>query len=158
MPPATTIMEDLFHQLSDIASSADDVTKRDLIMRLRRIADSLEDVDDTINRLMHLLAVIRVGVDLKIYDLLVAHKTPMSVGAIAKDSGASSQLLGRLPRFLSSHGIIKESSKDEFTFTNITQNLVATGSQAGICHNFATVCPRYQELPAFLRKTKYQDM
>ncbi|KAJ8068749.1 hypothetical protein OCU04_002446 [Sclerotinia nivalis] len=161
MPPATTSMEEIFQQFSNTAGSADDVTKKDLMVRLRRMADSLEDADDTVNRLIHLsleLAVVRVGVDLKIYDLLVAHKTPMSVNAIAKDSGASPQLLGRLLRFLSSHGAIKESGKDEFTFTNVTQNLVATGSQAGICHNFATVCPQYQDLPAFLRKTEYQDI
>jgi hypothetical protein len=45
--------------------------------------------------LQHLqVAVVRVGIDLKLYDLLVASKAPLSVEDIAKTTGASPLLLG----------------------------------------------------------------
>ncbi|PQE26449.1 O-methyl transferase B protein [Rutstroemia sp. NJR-2017a BBW] len=90
-------METILDQLSQLSSSVDRKTKRELAAKLRLMADSLEDVDDTVNRYMYLhlqVAAVRVGIDLKLYDLLVASETPLSVEDIAKTTGASPLLLG----------------------------------------------------------------
>ncbi|PQE03138.1 O-methyl transferase B protein [Rutstroemia sp. NJR-2017a BBW] len=135
-------MEAIFDNLSQMASSADAKTKRALIAKLHSLADSLDTSSMlTANRLAS--CIIRDS---------FASEAPLSVEEIAKSTG------GRLLRYLSSHGAIKESGKDEFTCINVTRNLVATGSQAGICHNFETIRPQFQELPGFLRRAKYQDI
>jgi len=127
---------------------------------LHQLAYSLEDVNDTVIRLGHLTlqhAVVRTGVDLKLYDLLCASKSPLSVDEIAKATGAKPQLTGRLLRFLASVDVIKETSKDTFTSNNVTKNLTIPGSPGGICHSFETVAPQYHALPTYLKKVNYES-
>jgi hypothetical protein len=49
-------METILNQLSQLSSSEDRKTKRELAAKLRLMADSLEDVDDTVNRFMYLVS------------------------------------------------------------------------------------------------------
>lgn len=96
---------------------------------------------------------VRVGVDLKIFDLLAASETPLSLEHLTQATGAASLILssvnpltrssrqliltletGRLLRYLASVGMIKETGKDTYAATNITKTLALPGNQAGIRH------------------------
>ncbi|KAF4620123.1 hypothetical protein G7Y89_g14699 [Cudoniella acicularis] len=152
-------MEAIFSQIKQIASTAGNPAKKSLIFQLHALAYSLEEVDDTVKRLSHLnleAAVIRIGVDLKLFDLLSTSQIPLSVNKVVKSTGGDAQLIGRLMRFLASISVIEETGKDTFTSTNVSRNLTVPGSQAGFCHGFETSGPLYQELPSFLKRTRYQ--
>ncbi|EMR85431.1 putative o-methyltransferase protein [Botrytis cinerea BcDW1] len=153
-------MEAIFGQIRQIANTLGDTAKSSLIRDLHTLAHSLESVDDTVKRISHLheeAAVIRVGIDLKLFDILEARRSPLSLDEIVKTTGGDSQLIGRLTRFLASVAVIEETGKDVFSATNVTKNLVVEGSQAGVCHGFETSGPMYQMLPEFLKKTNYQN-
>ena len=61
-------------------------------------------------------------------------------------------------RYLASIGMIKETGKDSFAATNITEALASPGNQAGVCHYFDTVGPQFQALPKFLAEHGYRNI
>ncbi|KAF7946517.1 hypothetical protein EAE96_009514 [Botrytis aclada] len=127
-------MEAMFGQIRQIANTIDGTAKSSLIRDLHALAHSLESVDDTVKRLSHLheeAAVIRVGIDLKLFDILEARKSPLSLDEIVKTTGGDSRLIGRLMRFLTSVACNRRNC-------------------------FETSGPMYQMLPEFLKKTNYQ--
>ncbi|KAF6238850.1 hypothetical protein HO173_002722 [Letharia columbiana] len=154
-------MESLVDQVKLLADAADESGRRKLQTVLRDLTYSLEGSDDTVHRLgyYHLqTSAVRVGFDLKLFDLLTASESPLGVGDLAGSTGADRLLLGRLLRYLSSVGIINETREDTFAANNVSRNLAIKGNQAGINHCFETIGPQYQELPRFLEKIKYQDI
>lgn len=48
-------MEGIFEQIHKIASMADEAARKEIMIQLRAMAYSLEDVDDTVNRISHLV-------------------------------------------------------------------------------------------------------
>ena len=100
----------------------------------------------------------RIGIDLKLFELLAASDNPMTLDQLQQKTGAAPILLGRLLRYLSSKGMIKEVRLNTFGPTSVTRALAIPGIQAGLLHGFDTLGPVYQELPNFLADTMYQDM
>jgi demethylsterigmatocystin 6-O-methyltransferase len=104
------------------------------------------------------LSVVRVGCDLRIFDLIAAHKVPMTLEELQRATGADVVLLGRLLRYLSSVGMIREAEQGTFAATNVTSSLADPGNQAGIRHYFDHVGPQFQQLPSFLSRNGYQNI
>jgi demethylsterigmatocystin 6-O-methyltransferase len=77
---------------------------------------------------------IRVGEDLKVFELLTASESPLTVEELLKETGASSTLMGRILRYFASMKLIKETGKDQYTSTNITRTLAVSGNKAGVYH------------------------
>ena len=89
-----------------------------------------------------------MGIDLKVFDLLSNSEKPLSLDEISRDANADIVLmgktrtkttileahftLGRLMRYLSSVGMLKEAAVNTFAATNITQVLANPGQQAGV--------------------------
>ncbi|KAL2829264.1 hypothetical protein BDW59DRAFT_170655 [Aspergillus cavernicola] len=103
-------------------------------------------------------AIALVGIDLKLFNLLSEGKEPLTVDYLAENTGAAPCLLGRILRYLSSMGFIKETTKDTFTANNITNTLSVPAIQAGVYHNFDTIAPAVLALPDYLIENKYQDI
>lgn len=66
------------------------------------------------------LAMAKIGVDLDIFSILNKSEKPLSLVDLAEKSGAAPALLGHILRTLSSFGMVKETSKDEFVANHIT--------------------------------------
>ena len=95
----------------------------------------------------------RVGINLRLFDILAASETPLSLLEIKAVAYRDSILLGeheylkkfiefvgadlvtdRLLRYLSSVGMMKETGADTYSATNITHALASKGNQAGVRH------------------------
>ncbi|MCJ1313932.1 hypothetical protein MMC25_007612 [Agyrium rufum] len=153
-------MEALFGQIKQLASTASVDTRKTIITGLRDLMYSLESPDDTLQRLMFLPlepAMVRVGIDMKLFNILTEKKEPQTIAELAQATGADPTLVGRVARYLSSHAIINESGKDTFAPNDMTKTLADPGNQAGIWHYFETVGPQFQAIPSFLKETKYQN-
>ena len=80
------------------------------------------------------ISAVRIGIDLKLFELLAANEGPMNLEQLQEKTGVASVLLGRLLRYLSSVALIKETARDIFDATNVTQALAVPGNQGGVHH------------------------
>jgi demethylsterigmatocystin 6-O-methyltransferase len=154
-------MDAIVNQIKSLASGADEAQRKNILVALRKVSDSIETPLDTIQRLVYLglpLAVIRIGLDLDLFQLLEKNNTPLSVNELATKTGAEPILLGRILRYLASIGIIEETAKDTFAYNNITEALNRSGSAEGIHNYFDTCYPIWLALPDFLKEHKYQNV
>ncbi|PQE17125.1 O-methyl transferase B protein [Rutstroemia sp. NJR-2017a BBW] len=154
-------MDALIPQVKQLAEKADESTRRQLIDQLHELAYSLESSDDTMQRLTYRqleIVMIRVGEDLKVFELLASSESPLTVEKLSKETGAAPTLLGRILRYLASMKLIKETGKDQYTSTNITKTLAVEGNKAGVYHQFNLVGPMWADLPNYLSNHEYRDM
>ncbi|KAJ2999001.1 hypothetical protein NUW58_g141 [Xylaria curta] len=153
--------ETILSQLRELASGTDDVTaRRQLIETLHRIANSLEDADDTVHRYgyLHLqTAAVKVGFDLGLFRHLTESEGSWTVAQLAEKCSAEPAFLDRFMRYLASIGAVEETSKDSYAGNNVSRNLANRMAEAGISHCFNTIGPQYQVLPSFLRTTGYSN-
>ncbi|KIM98593.1 hypothetical protein OIDMADRAFT_43492 [Oidiodendron maius Zn] len=154
-------MDALIAQVKALANTADEADHKKLLETLRGLLYSLETPQDSANRIMYLymqVAVVRIGCDLQLFNMLVENPNPMTIDSLSQKTGAAPTLLGRILRYLASIGCIKETDQDTFTKNNVTEALAIPGFQGGIYHNFDTLGPPIQALPDFLKEHKYQDI
>ncbi|KAL2831007.1 hypothetical protein BJY01DRAFT_254425 [Aspergillus pseudoustus] len=103
-------------------------------------------------------AIVRVGIDLNIFNILSESKGPLTIDQLAENTGAAPTLLGRILRYLAAAGTIKETGRDTFTAKNITTHLSGARVLSTLYHNVETVRPAIFALREFLSETKYQDI
>ncbi|CAG7925031.1 unnamed protein product [Penicillium olsonii] len=101
---------------------------------------------------------VRIGLDLDLFNILSQAGGPLSVAEIAAKVGAAPTLTGRILRYLNSVRAIGETSKDHFEANNITRSLSDPGVRGAIYHNSWNVGPIALAFPEFLKKHKYQDI
>ncbi|KAL9616759.1 MAG: hypothetical protein Q9160_008416 [Pyrenula sp. 1 TL-2023] len=139
---------------------ADEEGKRRITDALREIQYSVEPPEETMQRILHqnlTIAMIRVALDLKVYDILIASKEPVPLQALADQTGTDLILLGRIMRHQSSMCMVEETSKDTFAASNLTHNLAIPEIQSGIYFCNDVLGPVFQSIPAFLKETDYQN-
>ncbi|KAL4787895.1 S-adenosyl-L-methionine-dependent methyltransferase [Aspergillus varians] len=154
-------MDSIINQVKALASGADDTARKHILDSLRDLSYSLEVPTDTLQRICYTPmqpALARVALDLKLFNLLSESEEPLTVGYLATKTAAAQGLLGRILRYLSSMGIIKETAKDTFTANNITKNLSEPAIQVGVYHNFNTISPAVLVLPDYLKENGYKDV
>ncbi|KAL8832108.1 MAG: hypothetical protein Q9191_000465 [Dirinaria sp. TL-2023a] len=152
-------MNALLEEVKNQARTGDDNVRRAMLDQLRELADSLEQPEDTMQRVLYLnlhIATIKVGIDLKIFNLLAKVPHPQEFEQLAKAIGTDPVLLGRILRHLASTGMIKEVAKGTFAANNITRTLAIEENQSGVYHN--TVGPMYQDLPTVLAEKGYENL
>ncbi|RYP14776.1 hypothetical protein DL765_006132 [Monosporascus sp. GIB2] len=153
-------MESARNQIKLLASTANETTRRGLLVTLRQIADSLEDRNDTIHRFSHLhlqTAAAKVGFDLQLFKLLSSAQDPLSLDEIAQSTKAEPLFISRFMRYLASIGGVKEVDSTHYVANTITKNLSEPVSEAGISHCFETFGPQFQTIPAFLKASGYKN-
>ncbi|KAE9369977.1 S-adenosyl-L-methionine-dependent methyltransferase [Stipitochalara longipes BDJ] len=154
-------MEIIITQIQNLASKSDEAGRKKIIEQLRDLSFSLEERADVVQRISHRhleIAMVRVGIDLKIFALIAEKEGEVGFDELVERTGAGRVLLARILRYLSSMGLIAEPGAGRFAATNVTKALTVRGAQAGIYHNFNNCGPVYQALPDFLAKHKYQDI
>lgn len=147
-------MEALFAQIKQLAENAGEAAREKLLDQLRGLTYSLESEDDTMQRVIYRVSnaticindpsnfktqqleivMIRLSEDLKLFELIASSEAPLTVEQLSKETGAAPVMLGRVLRYLASMKLIKETGKDEFTFTNVTKILAKPGNAAGVYH------------------------
>ncbi|KAK8043794.1 hypothetical protein PG994_012632 [Apiospora phragmitis] len=146
--------------LSQLAATADRATRRNLIVSLRRMADSLEDSTDTIHKFAHLdleKAMIQLGYDLKILKVLADADGVKTIDDVAQNAGADPELIKRILRYYNTINVAREVGPHQYVATNITRNLMSDVCVAGIAHYHGLVSKEYQALPEFLKKNGYRN-
>ncbi|KAI1179307.1 S-adenosyl-L-methionine-dependent methyltransferase [Nemania sp. FL0916] len=151
-------MDAAISHIEELASTANEETRRELRLKLLNIAYSLEDVNDTFHRFAHChlsSAVVKIGLDLGLFKSLVESKDGVTLESIATRTGADISLLGRLMRYLARVGAVDQVSQNQFAANHTTRNLSHKSSESGLAHCFEVVAPIYQAMPAFLQKMNY---
>jgi len=114
-------MEAILDQVKHFTKTADEAARQKLIVGLRDLAYAIESPDDTMQRIMFAvghqrglsnlegelqltisysalqnlqISIIRVGIGLKIFDLLAASQSPLTLEHLTQATGADSALLG----------------------------------------------------------------
>lgn len=77
---------------------------------------------------------VRIGEDLKLFNILSESKAPLSVKELAAKTGCAEILLGRTLRYLAAYGAVKEIGQNEYAASNITETLALPGGAGAIYH------------------------
>ncbi|GAQ39340.1 hypothetical protein AtubIFM55763_000145 [Aspergillus tubingensis] len=128
-------MEALTQEVRRLVEAGDEKTRKDVLDALHKLSVSIESPDDTVQRLTFYnmqLARIRIGIDLKLFELLL--DGPLTVDDLSQKTGANPVFLARILRYLASYHAVEEVSKDTFTASNISKTFAVSGHQAAVGH------------------------
>lgn len=73
-----------------------------------------------------------MGFQLGIFKTLMAAKGPMSVVELSKPTGADPKFVGRITRYLAAHQMIKETAKQTYAASKVTETLANEGFVGGM--------------------------
>ncbi|KAJ5238773.1 o-methyltransferase-like protein [Penicillium chermesinum] len=151
-------MENLLDQIKAIAEGVDEQTRRAITESLRKLSISLEDSEDTVERIafapLQLFAA-KIGVDLHIFRRLAAVESSTGLETLAHETQADPLLLGRLLRYWASVSMLTEVDVDTFAANNITKVLASPKGESYVRVYYELVSPVFYELPKFLERTGY---
>lgn len=153
-------MDAIVPQIEALARETDEHGRKQLIDKLHDLAISLEQPQDSAQRLLFSqfpLAAVRVGCDLKLFDLLSKTEQPTTVDELASTTGVQPKLMARLCRYMASVRLIKEIDTNTFAANNVTKTFAVPGFAGGVYHMCDYVGPGLKALPDFLKETGYQD-
>ncbi|KAI1499972.1 S-adenosyl-L-methionine-dependent methyltransferase [Biscogniauxia marginata] len=142
-----------------ITALPDDAIRRRLRDAGRKLSLALEARTDAIHRIAYSpmqLALARVGVDIRLFELLMASHGSTS-SELALKTQVDIVLMKRLLRFYQSVGMISQRDADYFIPNNITDALAWEGGRAGICVQSDLVAQSFLAFPQFLRETGYAN-
>ena len=100
---------------------------------------------------------LKVCTDLKVFDILGKSDDYVTVGEVAKATGAEPALLHRILRHLASMGSLREKEPDSYALTNLTEALRWPEIYSGLEFWFDIAAPTFMSLPTFLAKTGYKN-
>ncbi|KAL8793067.1 MAG: hypothetical protein Q9195_004379 [Heterodermia aff. obscurata] len=146
-------LDTLLAQVKCLADEADNAGRIKMLEKLRGLSYSIETSDDTAKRLLYSnfqLAAIRIGIDLKLFDILDESTRPLTTSQLAKATGAIPEFLRRLLRYLASVGIIKATEENTYAATKITTVATVPG--------FDMLGSALQNWPYFSKETGYANI
>ncbi|KAH0158917.1 O-methyltransferase, partial [Aureobasidium melanogenum] len=154
-------MDALVPQIEALARATDEHGRKQLIDKLNDMAISLEQPQDTAQRLLYSqfpLAAVRVGCDLELFETLSRTGQPATVDELSRNTGVKPQLMARILRYMASVRLIKEVDQDTFAATNVTDTFANPGFAGGVYHYFDYVGPAVTQMPDFLKQTGYKEL
>ena len=89
--------EALVDHVRTLAKSCNANTRREILDQLQSLCHSIESPDDTVQRISFLnlqLAGLRIGADLKLFNILSESSSPLTIDQISKNTKADPVLLG----------------------------------------------------------------
>ncbi|KAM0801004.1 S-adenosyl-L-methionine-dependent methyltransferase [Usnea florida] len=154
--------------LASIAASTEAVVEqrpraREQVLALaHQLVSSLETPSETLQRMGWAeparFAATQLAVDLKIFEKLEeAHNRPVSLSELAASTGADAALIARTMKHLSATNMISETGVDEYTSTPISTALTIPKYRDGIGYLFNVAGPSFHSIPAYLKKTGYEN-
>ncbi|KAF2871951.1 methyltransferase B [Massariosphaeria phaeospora] len=154
-------MESIANQIRELFEKANDEERRKIHADIRELQWSLDSDWDLLARMFAgylQFILLRFGHDLGIFTRLTASSDPITLGAIAAESGASPSLLGHILRAMSSFGLITETSKGTFAANRATRTLSNEHVVGALPSFFECHAPAALAAPAFFKDRKYQSI
>ncbi|KAJ5175128.1 S-adenosyl-L-methionine-dependent methyltransferase [Penicillium canariense] len=154
-------MDSIVAQIHALAETSDEVGRLEIQKGLRDVQMEIQSPKDLLMSLANsqlLIATIRMGADLKLFRNIAAHKGSMTTVQLADITGSSPQLLGRLLRYLSSNGMIRETGLHEYQANTNTHILADDKGEAMVYHGFDTHGPIVSAMPDFFKQNNYRDI
>ncbi|KAG6355036.1 hypothetical protein INS49_004117 [Diaporthe citri] len=142
-------MEEALARVQELAAQDED-SRRKAVAALPKLASSLENVQETINRYGHLhlqSAMVQTGVELGLFKHLSDSPEGLTVEQISDKTGAERQLIVRSLRYLAAIGSVEEVGKGRYAANHVTRNL---------SESFYLSAPPFQAIPKFLKETNYR--
>ncbi|KAH8689511.1 O-methyl transferase B [Talaromyces proteolyticus] len=90
-------MDAIVEKVQSLAKNADDKSRKDILDRLRDLSISLETPQDAMQRIsyLHLQPIlVRIGCDLKLFNILTDNKDPLTLDQLSAKTSAAPLLLG----------------------------------------------------------------
>ncbi|MDI1493141.1 MAG: hypothetical protein OHK93_004928 [Ramalina farinacea] len=159
IPALVAQVHDLGEEIS-AGDSSNAIRKQQLRLAALKLHRALEDPGNIVERICFQTATIRVGIDLDLFNVLFKSEKPLTCGELAKTTGADSVLLGRLLRSLEAtgaFGVIGDPGKEAYVPTTTTETFTAPPLAAGVEFCFDFLSMNWHELPAYLKRLKYQN-
>ena len=153
------MMDDITAQVRAVAQTADKRGRKFLIDHLRDLATSLEQPQDSAQRLLysHLpLAALRIGCDIDLFSTLTNAGQVLTIDKLVRETNVDPSLLARLLRYMASERLIAEVDEGKFAANNVTKTFAMPGFQGGVYHYFDYVGPGFKHLPDFLQRHEYK--
>ncbi|KAI6305198.1 hypothetical protein MCOR34_008678 [Pyricularia oryzae] len=163
---AETLTKDILSALSSAdalaALRSDDEKRHSLQAAAAKLSLALESQGDTVNRVRQTplqLAMAKVGVDKKIFEILAQAKRdnqPLSHAELAAKTGVESAMMKRILRYWGSMGTITQVEVDKYTANNVTEALASAQGRTAITHGFNFKAPVFLAIPPFFERHGYK--
>ncbi|KAI6549794.1 hypothetical protein MCOR03_009838 [Pyricularia oryzae] len=163
---AETLTRDILSALSSAdalaALRSDDEKRHSLQAAAAKLSLALESQGDTVNRVRQTplqLAMAKVGVDKKIFEILAQAKRdnqPLSHAELAAKTGVEPAMMKRILRYWGSMGTITQVEVDKYTANNVTEALASAQGRTAITHGFNFKAPVFLAIPPFFERHGYK--
>ncbi|KAH8846209.1 hypothetical protein MCOR27_001004 [Pyricularia oryzae] len=163
---AETLTKDILSALSSAdalaALRSDDEKRHSLQAAAAKLSLALESQGDTVNRVRQTplqLAMAKVGVDKKIFEILAQAKRdnqPLSHAELAAKTGVEPAMMKRILRYWGSMGTITQVEVDKYTANNVTEALASAQGRTAITHGFNFKAPVFLAIPPFFERHGYK--
>ncbi|KAK4206968.1 hypothetical protein QBC37DRAFT_105079 [Rhypophila decipiens] len=161
MPQVQTSLSELLESVEPpVPATLDEYTRHNLMTSLHDSAEELETPYDTLLRLMNAsrqLALVKLGIDLGIFESLSASKAPLSSAQLAEPTGAEPELVNRITRYLVANRFVAEVGPDSFTARKSTHTLADKRIASPLRFFHAVSTPSFHALPDHLRENGYRN-
>ncbi|KAF2712665.1 methyltransferase B [Pleomassaria siparia CBS 279.74] len=154
-------MEAITTQIRELYAKGTEDERRQLQVDLRDLQTSLDTEWEMVARLgsgIFQIALVKVAVDLKIFEMLAASKTPLSLEQIREKTGAAPGILGHILRAQAAFGQIKETAQDTFTANRFSLAFADVNISGTVEHAFEVHAVTGLVLPSYLKSHNYQDI
>ncbi|EEP82795.1 predicted protein [Uncinocarpus reesii 1704] len=146
-------MDAIVQQIRELHAQADEVGKIKISNELDALQSSLDSDWDTILKLAggplrH--ALVKIGVDLKIFESLV--ERTYSSSELVEKTGISFDLLGRILRGQASFGLIQEVGAGGYAANRFTKLFADSNAAGAVTYTFDVLRPIASAFPAFLKE------
>ncbi|KAI2895241.1 hypothetical protein CBS63078_4256 [Aspergillus niger] len=163
-------VSDLIKSINAVTSSGelnsiDEQQRAELSSACDRLKAMCESSLETMFRLLfteHQTMVLRLAIDLKLFDAVIHHSSQsetgkVTVNQIATDTKADPILVGRIMRFLSAMGTLKQHTADTFTPTPLSSSYISTFPLAAAIIHFTHFHTFLTQLPEYFAKNNWTN-
>ncbi len=154
-------MERLLGEVAALAKTVEHSERGRLVNSLHSLAISLEDSQDTAQRILYSqlpLTITRIGCDLQLFDLLQGSKQPMTAQELSAQLKVAPELMARLLRYMAATQLICEVGADAYAANNVTATFATPAFRGGVYHYFDYMGRGFRHFPDYLRNHGYKNI
>ncbi|KAL2850278.1 S-adenosyl-L-methionine-dependent methyltransferase [Aspergillus pseudoustus] len=150
-------MDSISEQIKQLWANANPDERRQIRDDLQDLAFSFDTDWDVIIRLASgplIVSLAKIGINWKIFKLLTARGSPVTIDQFVQSSGASVPMLRRLLRTQAAYGLIEQTGIDEYKANRMTTFLNSPNVPGAVAHVHDNMGPQMQVLPDWFNEKK----
>ncbi|GAM33496.1 O-methyltransferase [Talaromyces pinophilus] len=156
-------MDTIVSQIKDVVGKADKLAKDKMLDSLENLLVELRDPMDVLYNTYGAaiqMPIAKVGADIGVFRKLAELQPGSSrtVDQLTGETGADSELLERVLRYLASINYVQEVGPDEYTANKFTHMLANPVLEASLTHGVCSMNPAINAAPTFLKETGYKNV